>query len=141
MSSEQSPGVVPVRAGLSIDARQRIPYFVGISEQTTGARGLSMQLVVIPPGGAAAPHIHEGYETAIYVLQGHVETRYGPGLREVVVSGPGEFLYIAAGIPHQARNLSESEPAIGIVARNDANEQERVIPYDPSTDTAGTASR
>jgi uncharacterized RmlC-like cupin family protein len=131
--SEQSPGVVAVRSGVAIDARQQIPYFVGVSEATTGAHGLSMQLVVIPPGGAAAPHIHEGYETAIYVLSGQVETLYGPGLRERVVNGPGEFLYIAPDVPHQARNLSDTEPAVGIVARNDANEQERVILYDPAS--------
>ena len=134
MADRIAPRVVPVRTGVGIDARQKIPYFVGISGATVGACGLSMQLVVIPPGGAAIPHIHQGYETAIYVLSGHVETRYGPGLREVVVSGPGEFLYIAADLPHQAKNLSATEPAVGIVARNDANEQERVLPYDPDSD-------
>ena len=96
--------------------------------------------MIIPPGGAAVPHIRQGYETAIYVLSGRVETTYGPGLRKSVVSGPGEFLYIAADVPHQARNLSDTESAVGIVARNDANEQERVVPYDPSTDQTKPAS-
>lgn len=134
MAERSKSDVVAVRTGVGIDAKQKIPYFVGVSEATAGARGLSMQLVVIPPGGAAVPHIHQGYETAIYVLSGHVETTYGPGLRNAVTSGPGEFLYIAPDVPHQARNVSATEPAIGIVARNDANEQERVVPYDPSTD-------
>src|ERR1051325_3299697 len=135
MAEESKPQVVAVGSGIAIDSRQRIPYFVGISEATAGARGLSLQYVVIPPGGAAVPHIHQGYETAIYVLSGRVETTYGPGLKESIVNGPGEFLYIAPDVQHQARNLSETEPAIGIVARNDPNEQERVIPYDPATDT------
>jgi uncharacterized RmlC-like cupin family protein len=26
-------------------------------------------------------------------------------------------------------NLSQTEPAVAIIARNDANEQERVVPY------------
>ncbi len=134
MSDADGPGVVAVRTGVAIDARQQIPYFVGISADTVGAQGLSMQMVVIPPGGAALPHIHLGYETAIYVVSGHVETRYGAGLREVVVNGPGEFLYIVPDVPHQARNLSATEPAVGIVARNDANEQERVVLYDPTRD-------
>jgi uncharacterized RmlC-like cupin family protein len=134
MADETKPQVVAVPAGVGIESRQKIPYFVGISAATAGARGLSLQYVVIPPGGAAVPHIHQGYETAIYVLSGNVETTYGPGLRKSVVSGPGEFLYIAADVPHQARNLSATEAAIGIVARNDANEQERVVPYDPNTD-------
>ncbi len=132
MAKQASPDVVAIRTGVEIDAKQKIPYFVGISQATAGAKGLSLQLVVIPPGGSAIPHIHQGYETAIYVLSGRVETTYGPGLRESVVSGPGEFLYIAPDVPHQARNLSATEPAVGIVARNDANEQENVIPYVPS---------
>ena len=47
--------------------RQRLPYFVGISAQTVGASGLSMHLVVIPPGGRSEPHSHLDYETGIYV--------------------------------------------------------------------------
>lgn len=131
MADRTRPDVVAIRTGVEISAKQQIPYFVGISQATAGAQGLSMQLVVIPPGGSAVPHIHRGYETAIYVLSGRVETTYGPGLRNSVVSGPGEFLYIAPDVPHQARNLSATEPAVGLVARNDANEQENVIPYDP----------
>ncbi len=133
MANRTGSDVVAVRTGVGIEAKQQIPYFVGISQETAGARGLSMQLVIIPPAGAAVPHIHQGYETAIYVLSGRVETTYGPGLRNSVVSGPGEFLYIAPDVPHQARNLSATEPAIGVVARNDANEQEKVVPYDPKS--------
>ena len=33
-------------------------------------------------------------------------------------------------MPHQPVNLSTSEPARAIVARNDPNEQENVVPYD-----------
>ena len=120
-----------MKEGVAISAKQDIPYFVGISATTTGARGISMQRVVIPPGGAAKAHIHQDYETAIYIVQGQVETSYGPGLREKIINGPGEFIYIPADVPHQPRNLSQTEPAIAIVARNDAAEQERVIPYDP----------
>lgn len=134
MSDQSAGGVVAVRAGVPLDTKQQIPYFVGVSEMTVGARGLSLQLVVIPPGASAVPHIHQGYETAIYVLSGQVETRYGPGLQHSVVSGPYEFLYIAPDVPHQARNLSETEPVVGLIARNDANEQEHVVLYDPIAD-------
>ena len=109
--------------------RQRLEYFVGVSAASCGARGLAMSLVVVPPGGAAEPHLHDGYETAIYQLEGRVETRYGPGLAQSVVTEPGDFLFIPAGVPHQPVNLSETESAKAIVARNDANESERVVPY------------
>ena len=113
--------------------RQGLQQFVGISQATAGTKGLSMNLVVIPPGGAAKPHLHRGYESAIYVLKGRVETRYGAGLRQSVINEEGDFLFIPPNVPHQPRNLSDTESAMAIVARNDPNEQENVVPY-PSND-------
>ena len=49
MADESKPQVVAVRTGVDIASRQKIPYFVGVSEATTGARGLSLQYVIIPP--------------------------------------------------------------------------------------------
>ncbi|MGA7979978.1 MAG: cupin domain-containing protein [Chromatiaceae bacterium] len=126
--------VVTVRPDRETLTRQRLPYFVGISGSTAGTRGLSMHLVVIPPGGSAQPHRHADYETAIYLLSGRVETRYGPGLGHSVVNEPGDFLFIPPDVPHQAFNLSSTEEARAVVARNDPEEQERVIPYDPSSE-------
>ena len=64
------------------------------------------------------------------MLEGRVETRYGDGLTETIVSEAGDFLFIPPDVPHQARNLSDTLPARAIVARNDPNEQENVVPYD-----------
>lgn len=119
---------VTVRPTTEVDTLQRLPYFIGISRETAGAQGLSLSLVVIPPGAEAEPHYHEGYETAIYVLEGEVETRYGPALEHAVTNRAGDFLYIPPGLPHTARNLSRDRPARALVARNDAEEQERVVP-------------
>ena len=71
--------------------RQQLPYFVGIAGPTAGATGLSMNFVVIPPGGAAEPHIHRGYETAVYLLKGRVETRYGRQLRQSMINEAGRL--------------------------------------------------
>ena len=121
--------IIAIRPETETMSRQRLPYFVGISQATTGATGLSMNLVVIPPGGAARAHLHRGYETAIYILQGRVETRYGPQLRQSIVNEAGDFIFIPADVPHQPFNLSTTEPARAIVARNDPNEQESVVDY------------
>jgi uncharacterized RmlC-like cupin family protein len=117
---------------------QRLPYFVGISGGTVGATGLSMHLVVIPPGARAEPHVHVGYETGIYVLEGTVCTRWGPRLENEVVSRPGEFLFVPPGVPHEAINLSATEPARAVVARNDAAEQDKVQPFVPDARHART---
>jgi uncharacterized RmlC-like cupin family protein len=136
MSGRTGPDaeIVTIRPDASVMTRQRLPYFVGVSRSTAGGTGISMNLVVIPPGAAAEPHFHEGFETALYVLDGQVETRYGRRLAKTVVNRAGDFLFIPAGVPHQPVNLSATEPARAIVARNDANEQESVVPYDPADD-------
>ena len=126
-----------VRPDAEVMTRQRLPYFVGISGQTVGAQGLSMHLVVIPPGGRAEPHLHIGYETGIYVLEGRVLTRWGAALENEVVSEAGEFLFVPPGVPHEAINLSASEPARAVVARNDPAEQDKVEPYAPAARPAG----
>jgi uncharacterized RmlC-like cupin family protein len=92
-----------------------------------------MNMVVIPPGAKAEPHFHRGYETAIYMLKGRVETRYGENLARSVINEAGDFIFIPAGVPHQPVNLSATEPAMAIVARNDANEQETAQVYKPGS--------
>jgi uncharacterized RmlC-like cupin family protein len=124
--------VVVVRAGEQAE-RQRLGYTVGISASACGSTGLSMSYVVVPPGGVAEAHVHDGYETAIYQLSGRVETLFGPELAESVVTEAGDFLFVPPGVPHQARNLSDTEPATAIVARDDARDEERVVAYSSSS--------
>lgn len=124
--------IVTVRPSITVDTLQKLPNYVGISEATAGAQGISMNMVVIPPGAKAEPHFHKGYETAIYLLKGRVETLYGEGLRQSVINEEGDFIFIPANVPHQPRNLSDTEAAIALVARNDPNEQESVQAYDPN---------
>lgn len=123
-------GIVTVRPGATIMTRQHLLNFTGISGMTAGAKGLSMNRVVIPPGGRGVPHRHCGYETALYVLEGRVETRYGPGLRQSSVNQAGDFIFIPADLPHQPINLSQTEPVIAIEARNVADDQASVEFYE-----------
>lgn len=121
--------LVTVRPDTEFLSLQKLPNFAGVSADTAGSAGISMNMVIIPPGGMAEPHLHKGFETAIFLLQGRVMTRFGEGLRECAINEEGDFIFIPAGLPHQPVNLSETEPAIAIVARNDANEQESVELY------------
>jgi uncharacterized RmlC-like cupin family protein len=131
MSSQQAR-VQGIRPESQVMTRQRLPYFIGISGQTVGSTALSMHLVVIPPGARATPHIHVGYETGIYVLEGRVRTRWGPDLEHEVVSEAGDFLFVPPGVPHEAINLSATESARVVVARNHPAEQDLVEPYTPT---------
>lgn len=126
---EYGTEIVTIRSHQQVETRQALPYFVGISARNTGARGIAMNLVVIPPGAKAEPHYHKDFETGIYVLKGRVETRYGKRLEKSVINEPGDFVFIPPDLPHQPVNLSDTETAMGIVVRNDPNEQENVVPY------------
>lgn len=121
--------VLAIRPDREVLTRQKLPYFIGISAQSVGASGLSMHLVTIPPGARSEPHAHVGYETGIYVLEGRVLTRWGAKLENEVISEAGDFLFIPAGVPHEAINLDASAAARAVVARNDPAEQDQVQPY------------
>lgn len=138
---DQHPKVQGLRPDREVMTRQRLPYFVGISGQTVNASGLSMHLVVIPPGAHSEPHMHIGYETGIYVLEGKVCTRWGPALENEIISDAGDFLFVPPGVPHQAINLSTTEPARAVVARNHPAEQDLVEPYVPESKTQEAQSK
>jgi len=127
--------IITVRPDVAIDTLQKLPNYVGVSSNTAGSTGISMNVVIIPAGARAQPHYHDGFETAIYILKGEVKTFYGAGLAKSCVNRQGDFIFIPAGVPHQPVNLSPDVDAIALVARNDANEQESVRAYDPAMQT------
>jgi uncharacterized RmlC-like cupin family protein len=121
--------IITVRPSETIDTIQKLPNYVGISGKTAGTTGISMNVVIIPPSAKAEPHFHNGYETAIYLLKGNVQTFYGKNLSKSVINKQGDFIFIPDGVPHQPVNLSSTEEAIALVSRNDPNEQESVQVY------------
>ncbi len=118
--------IIVIRPAATTATKQGLPIFQGISGQNAGARHISMNKVIIPPGGSAKAHRHRGYESVIYLIKGRVKTLYGANLEKSIVNEAGDFLYIPADLPHKPINLSDTEPAEAIVARTDPNEQESV---------------
>lgn len=129
-----------IRPEQSVLTMQGLPYFVGISGNTVGSTGLAMHMVVIPPGARATPHVHLGYETGIFVLEGRVLTRWGEQLENETVNQAGDFLFVPPGVPHEAVNLSATEPARAIVARNDCADQDKVAPWPMSNPIGNPAA-
>lgn len=122
--------VITVRPQGTHLTKQQLPNFEGISAKTAGSKHLCMHLVVIPPGGKAVAHYHDGFETTIYIIEGKAETRYGKNLEHSSINEAGDFLFIPPNLPHQPVNLSDTEQVIAVVARNDPNEQESVVVYE-----------
>ena len=119
--------IVVVSAPETLRSRQDVPVRVGISGATAGATGLSLHLTTFPPGGNTKPHKHVDYETAIYGVCGSVALFYGEWLERYVVITEGSFCFIPPGLPHKAYNLSETEVAQFVSARNDPADQEHVV--------------
>ena len=101
-----------------------------LSSSNVDAKGLSMKLAVIPPGGVIPAHLHIDFETMIYILEGRVRHEYGDGCKLVMENQAGDFLFIEPGVPHEVFNLSDSEPVVALIARSAADEREQTIPYD-----------
>jgi uncharacterized RmlC-like cupin family protein len=118
---------VVVRAEERVQTAQGLENFTGISTESAGSRAICLHLITFPPGGRARAHLHEGHETALYVLGGRVGMWYGPKLEHYLEVGAGDFLYIPANLPHLPFNLSETEEASAVGARTDPNEQESVV--------------
>lgn len=122
--------IVTVRPKNQVVTKQGLPNFVGISKESAGSVRIAMNIVEIPPNGAGKPHLHRDHETAIYILEGEIETKFGEGLAQSVVNKEGDFVYIPANCPHQPRNISDSKRARAVIARTDPKEQESVEIYD-----------
>lgn len=122
------------------EAKQGMPQFFGVSERSTGAKHLSLNVTAFGPGGQAKPHRHKDYETAIYNMDGNIILYYGAELETEALMDPGSFCFIPAEVPHVAFNLSETEPATALTARNDPREQENVVLM-PELDTDALADR
>ncbi len=133
MEVKTGQGVSMVRATKESMSKQGIPYYVGVSAENAGAERVSLNLIVIPPGGHAEAHYHRGHESAIYLIKGRVKTRYGERLEKEIINEAGDFLFIEPNVPHQPFNLDDKEPAVAVVARSDPREQESVVlcpPYE-----------
>ncbi len=119
---------VVVRRGEESEGTTGVTYAEGVSASTTGARGLCLELATLPPGARARAHVHAEHESAAYVLEGELLLWFGEKLQERLIARAGDFIYIPGGVPHLPANASATEPAIAVLARTDANEQESAIP-------------
>ncbi len=126
MTNDMPTTCQKLRPGESYDGKQGFSYFQGIARETTGAQGICMHLLRIPPGGRAKAHLHADHETAIYVLEGHAIMYWGDQLQHLMETNAGDLIYIPAGVPHLPINTGDTE-AVAILSRTDPHEQESVV--------------
>jgi uncharacterized RmlC-like cupin family protein len=135
--AERHEGLAWIRgAGLSREWNG-IRYKLGMSSRNVGARQLSMNVAVVPPGAVAFAHVHVDFEVMLYILQGRVRHEYGPDLRYTVDHEAGDFIFIEPGVPHEVLNLSAEDPVVAVVARSSADEWDNITEY-PSLRRGGS---
>jgi len=100
-----------------------------VSQATTGATNIYMGVFRVPPGARSRPHYHEGCESAVYLVSGSLEVRWGDQLEEVVSLEPRDMVYVPPRETHILQNLSESEPAEYVVARDSPTEDSVEVPW------------
>jgi uncharacterized RmlC-like cupin family protein len=130
-SMEQVAEVTPtcrvIRSAGEYQGKQGPSYAGAISADSVGSRAIWLGMVTMPPGTHTKAHLHEGHETAFYVLSGECDLWYGEDLQEHDVARAGDYIYIPAGISHVAVNRSQTEPFVVVGGRTDPREQESVL--------------
>src|SRR3954451_17501403 len=100
-----------------------------ISQATTAATNIFMGRFRVPPGAQSRPHYHEKCESALYMLSGRIEIQWGDHLEDRVQVEPGDMLYVPPRQTHIVRNLSDSEAAEYVVARDSPTEDSVEVPW------------
>jgi uncharacterized RmlC-like cupin family protein len=100
-----------------------------VSQATAGTRNIFLGRFKVPPGSESRPHYHARAESALYMLAGQLQIRYGDQFEETVTVEPGDMLYVPPNETHLLRNPSESEPAEYVVARDSATDDSVEVPW------------
>ncbi len=100
-----------------------------ISQATAGARNIYMGVFRVPPGARSRPHYHAACESAVYMLAGRLRVRWGDQLEQEVTLDPRDLVYVPPRETHVLENLSDTEPAEYVVARDSPDEDAVVVPW------------
>ena len=128
-TAEDGGGILCIRNPETDRGWNGIRYKTGMSAKNVGAKWLSMNVAIVPPGAVAYAHSHINFEVMLYILEGRVRHEYGMDLEKALDNQAGDFIFIRPGVPHEVINLSDTEPVVAVVARSDASEWENIVDY------------
>jgi uncharacterized RmlC-like cupin family protein len=104
---------------------------VAISGSRTGSRRLWAGTNRVEGGAKTGAHHHGDLESVIYIVYGNAIMRWGNRLEFIAQAGPGDFLYVPAGLPHQESNASETEELHCVLVRSGPEEVVVNLELDP----------
>jgi len=100
-----------------------------ISQATAGAVNIYMGRFRVPAGASSRPHFHAECESAVYMLAGRLRVRYGDHLEQSFEIEAGDLVYVPPRETHLLENLSATEPADYVVARDAPQEDSVEVPW------------
>jgi uncharacterized RmlC-like cupin family protein len=115
-----------VQSGDSYVGQQGLTYATGLTAATAGSKAICMSVLTLPDGARAKTHMHQGIETAAYVIHGEVDMYFGERLEQLLHVRAGEYVYIPADMPHLVLNRSGA-PAQALVAHSAADDQAGIV--------------
>ena len=122
----ERPTCKVIRSGASYQGRQGLTYFEGLTGRTAGSQAICMTFLTLPPGARAKTHLHRDIETAVYVIEGEAEMRYGERLEERLTARAGEYVYVPADTPHLVLNRSGAV-CNAVVAHTASDDQAGIV--------------
>ena len=100
-----------------------------ISQATAGASNIYMGVFRVPGGARSRPHYHANCESAVYMLSGRLRVRWGDRLERELTLEPRDLVYVPPRETHVLENLSETDPAEYVVARDAPDEDSVEVPW------------
>ena len=100
-----------------------------LSQATAGARNIYMGVFRVPPGTQSHPHYHDRCESAVYMLSGSLRVKWGDRLEHELLLEPRDLVYVPPRETHVLENVSDTEPAEYVVARDAPHEDAVVVPW------------
>jgi uncharacterized RmlC-like cupin family protein len=118
-----------VKPGPDRDIARGVVGGAELSQATAGAQNIYMAVFRVPAGTQSRPHYHEGCESAVYMLSGSLQVKWGDRLEHELRLEPGDLVYVPPRETHLLENLSSSEPAEYVVARDSPHEDAVIVPW------------
>jgi uncharacterized RmlC-like cupin family protein len=118
-----------VKPGPELELPRGVVSGSEVSQATTGATNLYMRLCRVPPGARSRPHFHENCESACYMVSGRMRIRWGDHLEQELIVEPGDMLYVPPRETHIVENVSDTEAAEYVVARDSPTEDSVEVPW------------
>src|SRR4051812_50202916 len=82
-----------------------------ISQATTGATNIYMGVFRVPAGAQSRPPYHQSCESAVYMLSGGLEGKWGGQPAQTGTIGPGGMVYVPPRGTHPPTNPPPGQAA------------------------------